>query len=289
MTTFDIQWPLVIFSLFAGTGGTLACSVGVAQLMGRAKQARFVGAIVALALLVVGGLASVAHLTLPLHAFYAVTNLGSFSGISVELMLLAIAFVVVLVYAILLKRAEKSEGALKTFAVLSIVAGLALAFFCGHGYVIEARAGWDTNLLPFAYLGSVLPAGVMLYLALAAKLGADAEELRSFNAYAIVAVAVSIVACAAYLVFLGADMMARNVAASWVAVVVFGIVGEIAVLVALLRAKAANAVFALAVAGVVLALICGIGIRVEMWVASDAFFDAFYWEIGNGVPIGLDS
>ncbi len=282
----DIQWPLVLFGILCGMGGTLACSIGVAELMGRARQARFVASIVSLALMVVGGLAVVAHLSMPLNAFYAVAHVFSFSGISVELIMLVITFVVMLVYAILLKR-DVAPGAFKVLAVLAIVSGLVLAFVCGHGYVIQSREYWDTELLPLAYMGTVLPAGAFLHMALSAKLGAALEELKGMKVYLVVSVAASIVTSAAYLLFLG-DAVGRNPLVSYGAIVVCGMVGELVCLTAFLKASNANTVFLVAVLAVVLAVVAALGIRVEMWLTSDPYFNAFYWELENGTPILKD-
>lgn len=286
---FDVQWPLVLFGLLCGLGGTLAATCGVAQLAGKAKQGGFVASITALVLMVVGGLAVTAHLTLPLHAFYAVTNLLSFSGISVELMALAVAFVCVLAFAILLKR-SKNETPLRVFAVLMIVSGLVLAFVCGHGYVIEARELWDTDLLPCAYLGTVMPAGAFLYVAIAVKKGAAPDEVkcRALSVYTCVSVALSVIFSIAYLAFLGADVLARNPFVSYGLVVLFGIVGTIACLAVYLRTDDAKVIFVVAVAGCVLALLGGLGIRMEMWIASDPYFYSFYYELENGTPILTD-
>ncbi len=282
----DIQWPLVLFGILCGMGGTLACSIGVAELMGRARQARFVASIVSLALMVVGGLAVVAHLSMPLNAFYAVAHVFSFSGISVELIMLVITFVVMLVYAILLKR-DVAPGAFKVLAVLAIVSGLVLAFVCGHGYVIQSREYWDTELLPLAYMGTVLPAGAFLHMALSAKLGVALEELKGMKVYLVVSVAASIVTSAAYLLFLG-DAGGRNPLVSYGMIVVCGMVGELVCLAAFLKAPNANTVFLVAVVAVVLAVVAALGIRVEMWLTSDPYFNAFYWELENGTPILKD-
>ena len=282
----DIQWPLVLFGILCGMGGTLACSIGVAELMGRARQARFVASIVSLAFMVVGGLAVVAHLSMPLNAFYAVAHVFSFSGISVELIMLVITFVVMLVYTILLKR-DVAPGAFKVLAVLAIVSGLVLAFVCGHGYVIQSREYWDTELLPLAYMGTVLPAGAFLHMALSAKLGVALEELKGMKVYLVVAVAASIVTSAAYLLFLG-DAVGRNPLVSCGMIVVCGMVGEFVCLAAFLKAPNANTVFLVAVVAVVLAVVAALGIRIEMWLTSDPYFNAFYWELENGTPILKD-
>ena len=84
----EIQWPLVLFSLTAGTGGSLFAFVGLSEFLGGYAKMRDAGAVCSLALIVIGGCFSVLHLASPLHAISAVTNLLSFSGISIELMLL---------------------------------------------------------------------------------------------------------------------------------------------------------------------------------------------------------
>lgn len=283
-----IQWPLVLFGIICGAGGTLACSIGVSELTGKAKEARFVSAIVALVLMVIGGVAVVFHLALPLNAFYAITNLGSLSGISVELIMLIITFVVVLAYAIVLKR-EAAASALKVLAVLAIVAGLVLAFVCGHGYVLQSREYWDTELLPLAYMGTVLPVGAFLYVALASKLGSSFEDLQGLRAYVIACVAISIVTTAAYMVFLGGGALAREPFVSYGMLIVCGIVGELAVLFAYLKAKDEKQLFIICIVGLVLAVVAALGVRLEMWLTSDPYFNAFYWEMENGTPIGTDN
>ena len=173
----EIQWPLVLFSLLAGTGGALAAFVGLAGLLGGTRKVRETAALCSIVLVVLGGCFSVLHLASPLHAISAVTNLLSFSGVSIELMLIGINFVVMAAWLILARR-EGSEAGLKWVGVVGIVAGLALGFFCGHGYVIEGQPTWNTNVLPLAYLGSSLACGAFLYGVLAVKFGDDGELAR---------------------------------------------------------------------------------------------------------------
>ena len=78
--------------------------------------------------------------------------------------------VVAIVYAILVKR-EASAGARKVFAVLGIIAAIALTFACGASYMMSSHAMWDTITRPLAYLGTAAASGTALYLALCAALG----------------------------------------------------------------------------------------------------------------------
>ena len=158
-----IQWPLVLFSLLAGAGGCAFAFAGASEFVGGTKRARFAVGVVSLVLVVVGGLFSVLHLASPQHVMAAVRHVFSFSGVSVELMVLGLVVVVGVAYLVLSKRSGV-DGARKGFAVAGIVLGLLLAFVTGHGYVISAKAAWFTEILPIAYLGTSLAAGALLFL-----------------------------------------------------------------------------------------------------------------------------
>lgn len=58
----DIQWPLVLFSLIAGTGGSLFAFVALSELVGGKGKTRFAATVTALVLIVVGGCLSMLHL-----------------------------------------------------------------------------------------------------------------------------------------------------------------------------------------------------------------------------------
>ena len=148
-----IQWPLVIFSLLAGAGGALLAFVGLSEVLGLAKKARVPAAVGALVLLVVGGCASVAHLAQPANIMAAAANVFSFSGISVELIMLGVNAIVAVAY-VLTARGE-SANATKIVGIVGIVTGVAMTFVVGNGYVMEAQPNWNTPALPFAYLGSL--------------------------------------------------------------------------------------------------------------------------------------
>lgn len=282
----EVQWPLVIFSLLAGSGGALAAFAGVAELTGKAKEGRFVALIVSLVLLIVGGCASVVHLALPQNVMAAATNIFSFSGISMELIMLGISCVVVFVYLILLKR-EGMRAACKVCAVLAIVAGVVLAFVCGHGYVIESRHYWDTELLPLAYMGSVLPVGAFAYMAIAKVKGAAAEDFKSLLPYMIAAVIISVLSLLAYTTFVGFDVAGRDAFTTWGCIVVCGIIGVVVCALLCIKSTTKESFTALACVAVVLALVGGVGVRVLMWQASDPFFNAWYIE-QHDINIGTE-
>ena len=126
----EIQWPLVLFSLTAGTGGSLFAFVGLSEFLGGSAKVRDVGAVCSLALIVIGGCFSVLHLASPLHAISAVTNLLSFSGISIELMLLGACFIVMAAYLVVRKRSSSAAAA----KVLSLLVYRILDAFPHRGH-----------------------------------------------------------------------------------------------------------------------------------------------------------
>ncbi len=290
-----IQWPLVLFSLLAGGAGGLLAFTGLSELLGGSRTVRRRASWVALALLVVGGLASVAHLASPLHAISAVTNLLSFSGISIELMLLGANFIVGAAYLGLTREGD-GGAATKVFAVLAVVCGIAIGFFCGHGYVIDAQPTWSTETLPLAYLGTALALGAFLYALVAglAKKPAGAEVARADSSdgapaatvvaselggklwlAVLVCCALDAVGIVAYGLFLGFDAAGAHGALFWGGCVVVGVAGVLACGVAGMTAAATKAPVPLAAVGAACAFVGGIALRMLMWAAATGYLDLF--------------
>lgn len=65
-------------------------------------------------------------------------------------MLLGASFIAGAAYLVL-TREEGRDGAVRVVAVLAVIFGVAIGFFCGHGYVIDAQPTWGTETLPLAY------------------------------------------------------------------------------------------------------------------------------------------
>ncbi len=286
-----IQWPLVLFSLLAGAGGAMLAFAGLSQLLGGSRTVRRRAVWCALALLVIGGLCSVAHLASPLNAISAVTNLLSFSGISIELMLLGANVIVGAAYLVL-TREEGRDGAVRVVAVLAVIFGVAIGFFCGHGYVIDAQPTWSTETLPLAYLGTSLALGAFAYALVAAATKTPADEAANGAAASavelggklwpavLVCAVVDAVGILAYGLFLGLDAVAAQGALFWGGAVACGVVGVLACAIAGMTALAAKAPLPLAVAGVACAAIGGVALRMLMWACATGYIDLF----SHGIP-----
>lgn len=269
----DIQWPLVLFSLVAGTGGSLFAFVGLSELLGGSVKTRDIGAVCAAVLVVLGGCFSVLHLASPLHAISAVTNLLSFSGISIELMLLGANFIIMVAY-VLVKRRSEATAPLRVLGVLGIVFGLMLGYFCGHGYVIEGQPTWDSETLPCAYLGSSLACGAFLFALIGALRGEGDELGGKLPVAVVVAAVINAVGMASYCIFLSGNATGHGVIL-WGGVVIVGMIATLAVAVAALAKKVSFFPAVLAGAGLACAFVGGVSVRVLMWVCSTGFIDLF--------------
>lgn len=262
----SIQWPLVIFSLLAGCGGVTFAFVGVSELLGTAKKARSVATIVALAMLVIGGCASVLHLAQPANIMAAAANVFSFSGISVELIMLGINVILCVAY-LLVSLKGASESAAKGIAIVGILTGLAMAFVVGNGYVMESQPNWNTPLLPIAYLGSGIGCGAAVFLSIHAALGSD--EGREGSALGIVAIAGLVLQLVAFLGYGAAIGFAVDAAVYWGGAVLVGSVGAIACAVAARKTPAAW------YGAAACALVGGLALRACMWMLGYGFIQGF--------------
>lgn len=270
----NIQWPLVLFSLIAGTGGSLFAFAGLSEFCGGMKKTRESATIVAIVLIIVGGCLSMLHLANPLHVMSAVTNLLSFSGISMELILLGICFVLMAAYLIVSKRAPK-PAALKALGALGIVFGLLLGFFCGHGYVIEAQPTWNTNTLPFAYLGSCLASGAFLWALVARRCKSSGELSGHEGAAMLIAAIICALGLLSYAIFLGADAGSAHAVAFWGGVVVLGTAGTLVCAIAGFRTDRVAFPQKWAIAGLVCAFLGGLSLRCIMWLCATGYIDLF--------------
>jgi DMSO reductase anchor subunit len=259
----SIQWPLVIFSLLAGCGGVGIASIGISEALGIAKKSRVPAAIVCLVFLIVGGCASVFHLGQPSNIMAAATNIFSFSGISVELIMLGINVVIAAIYLFLVNRESKAA---KPLSLVGILTGIVLAFVVGNGYVMESQPNWNTIVLPLAYLGSGLGCGTALFASVMAVKKEEEADFKAFAPFAIGAAALQLISFLAYGAVLG---FTCDAVLYWLGAIV---VGSAVTLVAALLISKKNV---WAYAAFACALIGGLSIRALMWLVGTGFLTLF--------------
>ena len=266
-----IQWPLVLFSMLAGCGGCCFAFAGVAGALGESTAVTLWATGISLVLVVVGAVCSMMHLATPRHAFAAVTHLLSFSGISVELIMLGVVSALMAAYGAACLWFD-NELARLVLGIAGAVAGVVLAFVTGHGYLISSKPTWNTKKLPLAYTGTALVAGGFLYAVVSVATGGVwAMELPVK-----LLLAVSAVTVAAYLGHLGMQTAKKNPTLFWVGIVVCGLVVPLACAAILLAPLPSMAFVAVAAVGFVAAMAGGLSLRMLMWIVGAGFL--FFFE-----------
>jgi anaerobic dimethyl sulfoxide reductase subunit C (anchor subunit) len=263
----DIQWPLVIFSLLAGGGAATLAFAGISEFTGGTKKVRFVVGIIALALMVVGGIASVFHLGQPGNFMQAIANLGSFSGVSLELIFLGLSIVVGIIY-IFTVRAESAAS--KGVGAVGIILALIFGFITGHSYQITAQTTWDNFGLAFSYLTSALTLGGFLYLTTVAALKEDTASLKTPGIIAVVCAALQLISFFAFAAFAGFDK--TDILSFWLCAVV---IGSLVPIIAGAAFAFKGGQVTLVYLGFVGALIGGLAIRIFMWQVGGGFLNFF--------------
>ena len=270
-----IQWPLVLFSMLAGCGGCCFAFAGVAGALGESTTVTLWATGIALVLVVVGAVCSMMHLATPRHAFAAVTHLLSFSGISVELIMLGVVSALMVAYGAACLWFD-NELVRLVLGMAGALAGVVLAFVTGHGYLISSKPTWNTKKLPLAYTGTALVAGGFLYAVVSVATGGVwAMELPVKLLLAVCAV-FSAVTVAAYLGHLGMQTAKKNPTLFWVGIVVCGLVVPLACAAILLAPLPSMAFVAVAAVGFVAAMAGGLSLRMLMWIVGAGFL--FFFE-----------
>ncbi|MEI3232074.1 MAG: DmsC/YnfH family molybdoenzyme membrane anchor subunit [Gordonibacter pamelaeae] len=172
----DIQWSLVLFTALTGLGGWLFFFVGLNILVGKTDKGAFAGTMASLALTVVGGCASVTHLSHPDRMLGALQH--PTSGIFTEAALVGLLCIVLVAFFVMLKRSLTGTP-LKAVAVIGMALGALMSFMAGQSYLMPAIAAWNTELLPLGYLGTAAASGAAAWLLLTVVQKAD-EAAVSF-------------------------------------------------------------------------------------------------------------
>lgn len=248
-----VQWPLLIFSVLLGVASGAFVFLGIGELTGKFRKVRFLGSVIILACLAVGGIASVFHLGHPERVTHLLGNLGS--GLSKELFVVAVMGIVTIAYMVLCRK--DYPGATKALGVIGLVVGVALPLVAGASYLMAARPAWNSFTLPLMYLGVGLGMGMLLMAGLVLLRGDAAEEGSFALKLALAGVAAMVVVSVAYVLWIA---MAPYQAASrsierlilgdyalafWLGVVVVGLAAP-AALAGMAYAKAGKGAGALA-------------------------------------------
>ncbi|MDR0514740.1 MAG: dimethyl sulfoxide reductase anchor subunit [Coriobacteriaceae bacterium] len=149
----EIQWALIIFTLFTAFGSGLFAIQGLLALLGKGEKIQLPALVTAFAAIVVGGLASFTHLQHWDRAFNGFGRLTS--GITQELIGIVVVVLCMVVYFVFLRRGSIPKG----IGAVALVLGVALIVVMTTSYMMPARPVWTTPLLYLFYLSQGLVAG----------------------------------------------------------------------------------------------------------------------------------
>ncbi|MCD8316332.1 MAG: dimethyl sulfoxide reductase anchor subunit, partial [Eggerthellaceae bacterium] len=262
----EIQWPLVLFTLFAGAGGGAMVLLCFADLFNMGRKLGRIGCYVIAVLLVVGGLCSIAHLAQQSHILSVLTNIGSFSGVSLELIGLIVSFVLIVLYWLFCREGQ-NDTARRVFAVLCGIAGLIFCWILGSSYVIASRPAWDTLLLPCGYWSSGIALGGSLFLSLAVILKIDVPKLKILTYIVLIEIAIQFIVFLIYGITTGSELMVDNGVLFWVCEIVIGCVVAAACLIPLCLSRLPQFAFITFIA----ILVGALAFRCLMWVLGEGY------------------
>lgn len=163
----ELQWPLILFTFFNCLAGGIFLMQGLLMCLGRGKKMQMASLVAALVSLAVGGLAVFMHLQHWERMFNGFGHITS--GITIELIFVVLFGVALVVYFLMMRRAEDG-AAPKWCGIMAIVVGLALPTATGTSYLMPALPVWDTPLLPIYYVVNTLLLGGLGSMVIAAAL-----------------------------------------------------------------------------------------------------------------------
>ncbi|NTU89831.1 MAG: dimethyl sulfoxide reductase anchor subunit [Actinobacteria bacterium] len=295
----EIQWPLIIFTLFVALAGGIFCLQGVLAFQGKGQKIQMPALIAAFISVVIGGIASFIHLEHWDRIFNGFGHLTS--GITQELIGIVIVGIAMVVYFVMLR---KNDGIVpKWTAVLAIVTSALLVFLMGHSYLMPSRPVWDTLLLVLYYLANAFLFGSLTIWMLASALKSD-DSISLGAKMSLIASIVMAIIVAAYAIYivnvdfsevgyyfdptsptagltdpgaLATTLFTGSLATYfWLGVIVIGIVVPLLLAVLKKKEESSNSgITTFAGVGLVCALVGGICWRVILYVLGASVFIFF--------------
>lgn len=141
----------------------LAC-VAADHFIKRTTKSNSLAIVVGFCIVVLGGLASVLHLSHPENILEALNRPQS--GIFTEAVLTGLTAAMCFIYWVVDKKSD-NEIARKVFAIAAALFGVILSYSAGASYIMASQPTWNTILLPIGFVGVAIPLGVSIYLLIA--------------------------------------------------------------------------------------------------------------------------
>ena len=166
----EMEWPLILFTFFVCLASGILLGQGVMTVLGKGKSMQLASLVSSLVALAVGGISVFFHLQHWERIFNGFGHITS--GITLEFIGCVVFFVVLVVYFLMMRRAEDGMAP-KWCGVLAIIMGVAMPAITGGSYLMEAIPVWDTFLLPVYYVFNAVFFGGLSVLVIAALTKCD--------------------------------------------------------------------------------------------------------------------
>ena len=169
----ELQWPLIVFTTLVAWSAGLFGTQALMAAFGTGKRAQVPAWIASAVLLAVGGIAVFFHLEHWERIFNGFGHITS--GITLEFIGCIVFAVVLVLYFLMMRRAEDGMAP-KWCGVLAIVVGLALPVITGMSYLMASLPSWNTPLLPVYYLANTVFMGGLTALVIAGLTNDDSAK-----------------------------------------------------------------------------------------------------------------
>jgi len=200
-----IQWELVIFTLLTCTGAGIFAFVALGELTGKLGEGiRQKSTMLALSLIILGGVVSVFHLAHPGRVFYLVSNLNSAFGR--ELIMSGLMIILMILYLLALRK-NYTPSLRNIIAILGLISSVLFTYIVGFTYVLPGRPAWNSHLLPLVYVFSAAALGIFVIYAMAAneKSEGNAVLLKNINGIALAILVLEAIVVFGYYSFLASS------------------------------------------------------------------------------------
>jgi len=149
----EVQWPLVIFTLFVCCGAGIFALQGLLTFLGKSEKTQVPAVISSAVIVALGGIASFMHLHHWDRAFNGFAQISS--GITQELMSIAVLFVALAIFFFV----GRNKLAPKWAGIMAILISLLVVVLMTTSYMMPARPVWASPLLYLFYLAQAFAVG----------------------------------------------------------------------------------------------------------------------------------
>ena len=192
----ELQWPLILFTLFICWGAGTFGALGVMGALKRGDEVRMPALAVSFAAIAIGGIAVTFHLEHWERIFNGFGHLSS--GITQELIAVVIIMAVMAVYFAFARKGKVPAW----LGWTALAASALLVFAMAHSYLMDSRPVWDSVLLYLYYFANAALLGTLTMAVLCGAKGASADAVEPAVMSTIVASVAQTISLLAYAVMI---------------------------------------------------------------------------------------